>query len=465
MTTLRPYPAYKPSGIDWLGDIPSNWTIRKAGHCFSLIGSGTTPQSGNMAYHSDGSIPWINTGDLNDSTLIEPSKKVTLAAVTDYPALRLFPCGSLIVAMYGATIGKTGVTNFDTTVNQACCVLAQSTILNIRFAQLAFIGLKQSLVNLGVGGGQPNISQEIVRQFRLPIPPLDEQRAIAAFLDALDERVDRFIAARRRMIALLDEQKQAIINQAVTRGLDPDVPMKPSGIEWLGDIPAHWQVSRLRSCIVDSVAGIWGEDPSSENAGDHIWCVRVADFDMGPLRITDAKKTMRAVPALARMPRLLQNGDVLLEKSGGGENQPVGRAVMFDWIEPAVTSNFVTRLRPAKTVVEPEYFLALMETMQAARITQLSIKQTTGIQNLDERHYLSNSVPIPGIDEQRLILEYIDGESSRIDAVRVRSMREIDLIQEYRTRLISDVVMGKMDVRGVVPDELADSEADQPTEN
>src|SRR5690606_4574178 len=156
-------------------------------------------------------------------------------------------------------------------------------------------------------------------------------------------------------------------------------------------------VRRLRSCIVDSLAGIWGDEPSAENVDDHVWCIRVADFDMDSLRITDRKKTMRAVPISARKHRLLQVGDLLLEKSGGGENQPVGRVVLFDWDEQAVSSNFVTRLRPDRTVVRPSYLLALMEAMQAARITQLSIKQTTGIQNLDERHYLSNTVPAPSI--------------------------------------------------------------------
>jgi type I restriction enzyme S subunit len=280
--------------------------------------------------------------------------------------------------------------------------------------------------------------------------------------------VKRYIRAKRKLIALLNEQKQAIIRRAVTRGLEPNVPLKPSGVAWLGDVPEHWEVSRIRACLKDTKAGIWGDDPTPDNIADQVICLRVADFDMSRFGVSPARLTMRAVPESARTPRLLVPGDILMEKSGGGEAEPVGRVVLFrgESAPHAISSNFIVRLRPDPSIVKPEFLLNVLAMMQATRRNVAWIKQTTGIQNLDERAYLSLSIGIPPLEEQEQIVRHIDHTTGSTNNALSRIVMEIDLIHEYRTRIIADAVTGKLDVReaaAALPDDAdaVESEAEE----
>lgn len=443
MTTLRPYPEYKLSGIDWLGDIPANWAVRKTGHCFQVIGSGTTPQSGNALYHANGSVPWVNTGDLNDGLLHAPSKMITERTLSEYPALRVFPAGALIVAMYGATIGKTGISRFDATVNQACCVLANPTIVTTRFAQLAFIGLKPALVNLAVGGGQPNISQETVRQFQVPVPPLPEQQAIADFLDVADARISRYIAAKRRMISLLEEQKQAIINQAVTRGLDPDVPLKPSGVEWLGDIPAHWEVFPLKRWLETPITDGPHETPEWQDEGiDFVSAESMVngriDFDK---RRGFISEVLHQTYCKKVHPR---RDDIFMCKSGA----TTGKLAMVDTDREFSVWSPLALIRADTARVFPYFLFSALHSTYL----QLQVQQTWSYGTQPNLSMLAMSrllVALPPLDEQQGVQDFIRSESAQLELILNRVRQEMQLIQEYRTRLISDVVTGKLDVRGV----------------
>lgn len=227
--------------------------------------------------------------------------------------------------------------------------------------------------------------------------------------------------------------------------LRPYPDYKPSGVEWLGSIPSHWSTRRLRSALVNSVAGIWGDDPSESNVEEHVRCIRVADFDVAHLTVSNGKPTYRAVPAKQREGRLLEPGDVLLEKSGGGENQPVGRVVMFNERPPAITSNFVTRLRPDRELVNPKFLVYLLDHYQRIRVTTLSIKQTTGIQNLDERDYLSNGSGLPPLDEQRAIAGFLDTMDTRIDRFIAARRRMIALLEEQKQAIINQAVAKGLD--------------------
>jgi type I restriction enzyme S subunit len=309
----------------------------------------------------------------------------------------------------------------------------------------------------GIWISRLQLTDESFLEMPVLVPPPEEQAQIVRFIRHLDLRVNRLIKAKRRLIELLNEQKQAIIHRAVTRGLDPTVPLKPSGIDWLGNVPEHWNVQRIRTCILDYTAGLWGSEPDESNTADHVVCLRVADFDMNSLSIRLDKLTVRAIPESARTQRLLQKGDILIEKSGGGDAEPVGRVVYFDLDFPAVTSNFVTRIRVDAAVLEPKFLLMVLSFLQATRRNLPSIKQTTGIQNLDERHYFSTYFGIPPIKEQRIILETLEKELCGIRTAIDRVKAEIDLIREYRTRLVADVVTGQLDVRHLDLPEVEES--------
>jgi type I restriction enzyme S subunit len=217
---LNPATPLKPSGIDWLGDIPEGWDCWKIAQAFRTISSGTTPPTGDLKYYEEGIIPWINTGDLNDGTVSDPQKRLTQRALQDFPTLKLYPPGSLVIALYGATIGKLAITGIEACVNQACCVMSGSEVMNTRFLFYWLWAFRQQIISLASGGGQPNISQEIVRNLRLASPSLVEQSEIVAFLDSQTAQVDALTTAATSAIALLQERRAALISAAVTGKID-----------------------------------------------------------------------------------------------------------------------------------------------------------------------------------------------------------------------------------------------------
>lgn len=217
---------------------------------------------------------------------------------------------------------------------------------------------------------------------------------------------------------------------------------KPSGVEWLGKVPGHWEVKRLKWTIVGCFNGIWGDE--ADAGDDDILCVRVADFDREGFRVELTEPTIRSVTSRERRNRLLQQGDLLLEKSGGGELQPVGAVVQYQLDNPAVCSNFVARLAVHED--HDSRFLAYFHShLYQGRVNFRSIKQTTGIQNLDSDAYLSELIGLPPAKEQRAIAAFLDCETARIDALIEKKRRFIELLQEKRAALISRAVTHGLD--------------------
>jgi len=172
---LNPTVRMKSSELGWLREVPIHWEIRKMTTIFDNIGSGTTPNSSNNDYYEDGDINWIVTGDLNDARLQSTSNKITSRALNEISTLKIYPINSLCIALYGATIGKTAILDIEACTNQACCVLYGSKIADVEFMQLWFISKRNEIITLANGGGQPNISQSIIKELRVGLPPLEEQ--------------------------------------------------------------------------------------------------------------------------------------------------------------------------------------------------------------------------------------------------------------------------------------------------
>lgn len=213
---INPNAKMKDSGIEWLGEIPEHWEVKRLSWCFSKIGSGTTPKAGSDEYYLNGNINWLLTGDLNDGEVNQTSKKITSKAIGDYSSLKEYPVDSIVMAMYGATIGKLGILKVPTTVNQACCVLSNPTHLNYLFAFYLLLGARQEIINMSYGGGQPNISQELIRSFRVQVPPLEEQQSIVHHIETECSRIDTKIERTQRLIELLAEYRTALISEVVT---------------------------------------------------------------------------------------------------------------------------------------------------------------------------------------------------------------------------------------------------------
>jgi len=212
---------------------------------------------------------------------------------------------------------------------------------------------------------------------------------------------------------------------------------KDSGVEWLGEVPAHWGVERLKLSVDSCRNGIWGEEPAGDSSD--LPCVRVADFDRPRLRVVLGNPTMRSVKPSEQKGRVLKRGDLVLEKSGGGEKQPVGFVVLYDDDRPAVCSNFTAKMELSEGM-NSSFWRYVHAAAYSIRLNVPSIKQTSGIQNLDQQSYLDERAAYPPSAEQAHIASFLDHETARIDALVEEQQRLIELLKEKRQAVISHAV-------------------------
>ena len=245
---IKPYPTYKPSGIKWLGDLPVHWTMaRFKGHTTNVVDLGREIRKGDIYLALENVESWtgkfIAAGD----------------GVRFDSQVKRFRAGDVLFGKLRPYLAKVALPN-----QNGVCV-SEFIVVRPRLTDLSPKYLEQLLRSKPVidaidastfGAKMPRADWRFIGDMRIPLPPLPEQRAIAKYLDYVDRRIQRYIKAKERLIELLEEQKRAVINQAVTRGLDPDVPLKPSGVEWLGDVPAHWEARRLKFLATKFGSGV-----------------------------------------------------------------------------------------------------------------------------------------------------------------------------------------------------------------
>ena len=303
------------------------------------------------------------------------------------------------------------------------------------------------------GAKMPRADWQFVGSLRVTLPTLPEQSAIARFLDHMDRRIGRAIRAKQKLIALLNEQKQAIIHQAVTRGLDPNVRLKPSGVAWLGDVPEHWGVLKLRQCVF--ILG--GITPSMEVHrfwdGAIPW---VTPKDMKRAAISDSTVRVTEAALQETSLRLIEPPAVLMVVRG----MILARRVPIAWTTAPVTINQdMKALRPLEGI-DAEFLARSLDSAQEAFKPLIDVAGH-GTRRLPTERWRNLTLAMPPEDEQVTIIQFLD-EATRtiVDAIE-RAQREISLLREYRTRLIADVVTGKLDVRAAaagLPEETEESE-------
>lgn len=443
MRKVLKYPNYKESDVEWLGSIPEHWKIVKAKRILREVSIKNHPDEPLLAAtQTKGVIP----KSLYENTTVTASK--------NFETLKLVRKGDFVISLRSFQ-GGIEYAHYQGIISSAYTILEpQEEVIHNYYRYLLkskryISGL--TLLVTGIREGQ-NIDTSKFKDSFLPLPPKEEQTAIARFLDYKLAKINRFIQKKKQLIKLLNEQKAAIINQAVTKGLDPNAKMKDSGIEWLGEIPEHWEKHKLKYLISKPIAGAWGAEP--QNDDNDITCVRVADFSEYEIKTDNL--TIRNIEAKSE--QILKPGDLLLEKSGGGEKTPVGRVVLFNQSFKAVTSNFVSKFSTKIDLVSSEYLLYIFKLINSVRWNFRSLKQTTGIQNIDTYQYMDNWVFIPKIEEQKIIVNHIKSEFKILDETISKIEKEIALVEEYKTALIAEAVTGKIDVRGYEVPEISEEE-------
>lgn len=443
---LRPYQEMKDSGVAWLGEIPGHWeaaTIRR----YCRVFSGATPDRANPDYWQGGDIPWLASGDVNRRRIYEANQFITDAGFAASSTKWIRP-GSLVVALagQGRTKGMVADVEFPATCNQSLAAIEPSlTQSSSRFLGYYLECRYRDLRALVGDGLRDGLNLEHVRSIWTPLPPLEEQAAIVRFLDHADAPIRRYVGAKQQVIKLLEEQKQAIIHRAVTRGLDPNVTLKPSGVDWLDGVPAHWEVARLKTLIARVTSGSRGWSQFAADSGPMF--IRIGNLTRASigLKLEDVVRLDLPSEVLGEAARArVQPGDILLSITAY-----IGSvAVVPPHVDEAYVSQHVACCRPRPGAADPRWlaYVLLSEVGQAHGRLSMYGGTKQGLSLDDVRNYV---LLLPPHREQLELVSWIDRAVARIEVAIAGAMRELELIREYRARLIADVVTGKLDVREV----------------
>ncbi|MCL4304074.1 MAG: restriction endonuclease subunit S [Anaerolineae bacterium] len=427
--------------IYW-GELPKDWQLVPLKYGFKLIGSGTTPPTGQNQYYG-GPIPWVTTSELRENVITTTEKTLSELALNEFSSLKIYPTNTILFAMYGATIGRVGILGVPACVNQAVCALAQPTLFEPRFVSYSLQASRDYLFSLASGGGQPNLNAEKITEHRIPYPSLSEQHAIAAYLDHKTAKLDILIAAKERLLDLLAEKRRALITYAVTRGLNPNVPMRDSGVEWLGEIPKHWEVARLKTVCESLQTGPFGSQLHAEDYIDGgIPSINPAHLVNGRI-IPDERITVDEETASRLAIHQLQAGDVVFARRG-----EIGRCALVTQNEAGwLCGTGSLQARPDKTKLDSEYLVSVVTNTFAGQWLSIMSVGTT-MDNLNTEIIGELIVPLPPLTEQQQIILSLVSMKTSIDSLMQVITKTIELLYERRAALIAAAVSGQVRVGG-----------------
>ena len=447
---LKPYPKYKPSGVEWLGDVPEHWEALTVRRRATRIQTGGTPPTAEDRFYEDGTVPWFGPGSFDDQIAVtQPIKLLNASAVKEGVA-RMFIKGATMVVTIGATLGKVSSLTEAGSCNQQITVIEfDHRRIHPRFATYQLKRLEPVLRAIAPSATLPILDQGEIADIALGVPSLPEQRSIAAFLDRETSRIDRLVVKKRELIERLKEKRTALISRTVTRGLPPaaaraaglpaNPPLKPSGIDWLGEIPEHWEVKKFGyiSIVVRGASPRPAGDARYFD-GDFIPWITVGEVTKDNNVYLNSTSTMLTEEG-ADNSRIIRSGTLVLTNSGATLGVPKILAITGCANDGVVA--FESLSKDADRVFHYYYLRSLTENLRDR------IKQGSGQPNLNTDIVKALSIPFPPLLEQVAIATYLDIETAKLDALVAKVEEAIERLQEYRTALITAAVTGKIDVR------------------
>ncbi|MBF0232593.1 MAG: restriction endonuclease subunit S [Desulfamplus sp.] len=417
---LSPYPEYKDSTVHWIGRIPAHWPEKRAKQFFKEIDQRS--QTGEEEMLSVSHITGVTP---------RSQKNVTMFKAESNVGQKICQPGDLVINTMWAWMAAMGVSNYSGIVSPSYGVYRpinnQEYDLYYLDRLLRIEGYRSEYIcrSTGIRSSRLRLYPDKFLSMRIVRPPQDEQQHIAKFLKAQDRLIRKFISNKRRLIELLKEQKQNIINQAVTRGINPNVTLKPSGVEWIGDIPEHWEVIKLKHI-------------ATMKSGDNLTSEQISDSGAYPVFGGNGLR--------GYFNNYNKDGKYLLI---GRQGALCGNVHLVEGKFWATEHAVVTDVRPGILTTWYYYMLTVMNLNQ---YSESAAQPGISVEKIQK---LRTALPSP--EEQQTIVSFISSETSTIDYTITRAQRQIALIREYRTRLISDVVTGKVDVRGIeVPEDFDD---------
>lgn len=448
---LKPYPEYKNSSVPWLGEVPKHWGILPNRALFTEVNERNHP-------HEEMLSVTITRGVIRQQALLADSSKKD-SSNQNKMAYKLVQPHDIAYNKMRAWQGAIGVSDLRGIISPAYVVMRLRGNSDPRYFHYLFrtphFAKEAERWSYGITSDMWSLRPEHFKMIYACLPPLTEQSAIVRFLDHFDHRINRLIRAKQKLIKLLEEEKQVIIHRAVTCGLDPNVRLKPSGVEWLGDVPEHWEILPLKNIALVQSGLTLGKNYFGRQLTEFPY-LRVANVQDGYLNLSEIKTIF--VPEEEAVRSTLQSGDVLMTE--GGDPDKLGRGCIWEGqIAPCLHQNHIFAVRPRQERLLPHFLVALLSSQYAKVYFLRTAKQTTNLASTNKTTIGQFPVLLPSLDEQSELLAALKSETGQIDRTEEKTQREISLLREYRTRLIADMVTGKLDVRGVeLPEEVEEAE-------
>lgn len=455
--SLPRYPQYKPSGVEWLGEIPAHWKLVRLRRCSTLNPSKSEAIASGFEAVTFLPMDAIGTDGSLDLGTVRPITELlsgyTYFADDDVVVAKITPCfeNGKHALMQGLENGM----GFGTT--ELIVLRADKSLLSPRFLQALVTSTAFRLAGeaeMYGAGGQKRVPDEFVRNFFAPIPPPPEQRAIATFLDQETAKIDVLVQAQELLIDLLKEKRQALITHAVTKGILPNAPMKPSGIVWLGDVPAHWRLGAIKYFVLPKSGAI-----KTGPFGSHLTAADMAsgtikvynqrsvidsDFNAGENFISEAK--FAELSSFEIFP-----GDLLITTRG-----TIGRAAILpESAQRGILHPCLLRLQPDNSLIDTKFLKSLIQDSDLMKAQLSYLSNATTIEVIYSHTIASVIVPVPPIAEQHSIMGFLAVETARLDELTAEAHKAIALLKERRAALITAAVTGQIDVRGAVAQEAA----------
>lgn len=437
----KPYPAYKDSGVEWLREIPTHWEMKRVNQISEILRGKFAHRPRNDPSLYDGPYPFVQTGDVTRARKEITSYRQTLNE-RGLGVSKMFPSGTLVMTI-AANIGDVAVLDFEACFPDSVVGFIPRCGIERDFLFYVFLAMKPELLREAPVNTQGNLNIERIGSIGspIPMPGKSEQRAIAAFLDRETANIDALVAKKERLIELLQEKRTSLISHAVTKGLDPDVPLKDSGVEWLGEIPAHWIGLPLKRWVAVKITDGPHETPQFVPDGvDFISAEAVSNR-----KINFDKRRGFISPELhayySRKCKPIRD-DILICKSGA----TTGKLARVDtdhefgiWSPLAIVRSNRSRIIPRflEIALEAEYV-----QNQIKRTWSAGTQPNISMGDLERLHVVA-----PDIEEQRKILAYVDSKTDGFNPIIAKVQEAIDHLKELRTALISAAVTGKVDVR------------------
>ncbi len=434
MSAFPKYDRYKDSGVEWLGEIPAEW---ESDRVFSVFNERV--ERGNA------DLPILNISIKNGVREERPEGDREQRTIEDRTAYKRAAAGDIAYNTMRMWQGAVGNVPVDGLISPAYVVARPIKDVNTRYYSYLFrseqFQVETNRHSYGIVSDRNRLYWLGFKNIVIPIPKKPEQDRIVTFLDRKTSEIDALIAKKQRQIELLDEQKAILINRAVTRGLNPNAKLKPSGIEWIGDIPAHWEVKKLRSLLRSSVKN--GISPPITDSG-RVPTLSIAAVKNGQVTFGENVK-FTAIHKSDAASYLLREGDILALRGNGSRHLVATAGIVgSDAPEGCIYPDLLIRIRPT-SLIAPHYLVIQLNGVLRDGIN-LTAKTSAGIWKVSGESLSAQKVLLPPLDEQKSILEYVDSVQRDTDVCKSGIARVIESLKTLRSTLIAHAVTGGIKV-------------------